>query len=71
MAREAKCESYGIDCTETCVPTGSTAHRRVQGGTAAAAVQVQAGESSGTKLTKVLDCLAEGQTVATCTQKAR
>ena len=65
---KAKCESFGLGCTETCAP--STMHRRAQGG-AAAAVQVQAGESSGTKLTKVLDCLAEGQAVATCTQKAR
>ena len=68
----AACQSFGIDCTETCVHAKSTDHRRAQGG-AAAAMQVQAGESSGAKLTKMLDCLAESQdaaTVATCTAKA-
>ena len=47
MAKNTKadCQSFGVDCTETCASTSSATHRRAQSG-ASAAVQVSAGEQS-------------------------
>ena len=74
MIRARACShprSYGIDCTEDCssanaVASSASHHRRAQGGSTAA-VQVQAGKSSGDKLTTILNCLAKGRSVTACT----
>ena len=68
-ATKAECESYGVDCTETCSAAPSGSRRRAQGG-AAAAVQVQAGGQSSKQLSAILNCLAEGDSVAKCAGNA-
>ena len=62
----AKCESYGIDCTEDCASTAPAHRRHMQGAGASAAVQVKAGKQSSAQLTTVLDCLANGGNATKC-----
>ena len=67
---KAQCASFGIDCTENCTQ-GSATRRALQGGSGGGGgTQVTASTASAARLKTLMDCLAVGGTLRSCTGKS-